>query len=849
MNKRIISMLLCAVMLITVFAGCGGQGDTPGSAEKDINKAQLVVAVNPIFAYSEEDYVIAFNDIKNAIQSDSEAATLTSMHNSTSWNWVYREGENWKQRGIYNLARWSNGRGAACKTLNAYSFDDDGTISLLGYTTGVADVVPYEGGTIPSYGVLLSASGNEEEALCYTVSKSGNITIPSGTVTAVESIDGVKTGFLAEDGTERSAVVRIIINSREYWSGELVNSAASEDGAAVTEITYPEISNIPVSEGDIIFISVELNAQLNKTDDVSKPDDTFESDDYYNLNSSTGSSGSSAPDDTKPAESGEITLLADFESRFRIIYPRETGAETLKIISAMRLNMEEILDAEQISRNDGYDETEYEILIGKTNRSESTQVYNELINARPNHAADYIVRMVGTKIVIAATTDYALQLAVDYFMDNYCKNDKSTVPSNLNYVVRENKSAIMLGGNNIASFTIRTEKYPSYMVVTAAKDLQEYIMKQTGYNMEIGKDTASSKYEILIGPNTRGLTGLSDIYGYEITLDGNTLKFNVGSTTAANEAVQVFLNDLKSNGNFKDGYKKSGKYSESAYSLSGGYGLVWYDDFTGDFKNGDLVDKTKWSSMSDTTNGPWYKLSEVQDKIDRGIGGPWITEGVDEGYVMEGMQTRPGIEGENYFLRDDCLVEVTKKSDTGYDAVRLYTGSTMNYRYGMTEARMIMATNNGACSALWASLSGNEIDVYENFGKDSFVANIHTWSPEHIDHNASGDMDHIVVEPAEGEHFYDTFHYIGYEWTDSYMAFYLDGEIFCFVDISDEKFVQFRKLIALKLANGVGTGTYSLDYNPGDYLGDNVDDFYEEQIIDFVRIYQKNDKKSVMRIK
>ena len=852
MRKRVLALIICIVMLVTSFAGCGNNVAKVDLVDKKIDKAQLVVALNPIFAYDNDDYSLAFNDVKNAVQSDSKEATLTSLTNSTNYSWAFRNSDSWKYRGIYNLANWNNGKGAVSDKINAYSFDEDGTISLLAYNTNVVDVKAYDGGTVPSYGLLLSASGKKEEAICYTVPKTGNISIPSGTVTAVESVDGIKTGFLAEDGTKRSGVVKITINSKEYWSDILVNSSASKDGTAVTELTYPAIENIPVEEGDYIFISVQLNAELNKSEDISSPSDTTDKDDKDDKEEDKNNS--QKPPVVEKEEITYLSLIHDFDSRFKIIYAADAGIETRKLVTTMREDLEKCLDTEQIARGDDFDPMEYEILVGETNREESKKVYKELREARSNHAGDFIVRMVGNKVVIAAVTDYAMQLAVDYFMTNYCKDDKSSIPSNLNKVFKEDKATVMLGSTNIASFTIKTEKYPSYMVVSAAKDFRDYILEKTGYLVSIVKGGAAKKNEILIGPNIDGLENLTNIQDYKTELKNNQLKISVGSTTAANYAIQQLMAQIEKGTKINDGYSASGTYTDKDYSLGNGYALTWYDDFTGDFeKNGDRVSNKNWTTMGDTSNGPFYELSKVTDKIANNIGGPWYTHADDpkipENYAMEGYQTRPGKEGENYFLRDDCLVEVTKKSATGYDAVRLTTQNTMNFRYGVVESRFIASTNNGACSALWFNLNANEIDVYENYGRDMFVPNLHIHKPTHIDMNATGDMPYLVITPPEGEHFYDTFHYMGFEWTDKYFEFYLDGEPICFVDISDSKFDGLRTPTAFKLANGVGTGTYGLGYQPGDFLGNDVNSFYEEQVWDFVRVYQKNEKKSVLRIK
>ena len=89
MKRRILSVIISIIMIVTTFAGCTG-GSVTKDSKKKINKAQLVVAINPIFAYDNDDYSLAFNDIKNAAQSDSKEATLTSLTKSTNYSWAFR---------------------------------------------------------------------------------------------------------------------------------------------------------------------------------------------------------------------------------------------------------------------------------------------------------------------------------------------------------------------------------------------------------------------------------------------------------------------------------------------------------------------------------------------------------------------------------------------------------------------------------------------------------------------------------------------------------------------------------------------------------------------------------------
>lgn len=834
--------MMSMVLVVLTFAGCTGFATVKkevAPAKKSVNKAQAVVAISPTLTFNNETAVAAFNDIKNAIQKDRNAATLSSLEDDTDFCWAYKTGENWKKRAIYGLDKWSNGKGTAIKTLNAYQLSDDATDSLMAYTTKVAELSAY-GETVPDYGLILSTAELEEESLIYTVPQDGNLGIEAGDIVAIEAVDGVKTGFLAEDGTGRSAILRIDINQKRYFSGTLANTTASRNGTAVTKLSYPAIDDIPVKAGDMVFFSLQFNGELNAADDITEATE----------------SNSTAPSKKDPVSEKQNTVtkigfMNKFDPRFTIVYPNSADAAVKIMVSALRSSFEEAMNADQLSENDGFDPDEYEILVGETNRPESAKAYEDLRSARTNYADDYIVRMDGKKLVIAAGSEYSLEKAIE-LVKSYCVDARSSISSDLNVVNRAEKNNLMLGDSNIGSFVIRTEKYSSYMTKSAAKELQKAVVEKTGYLIPVEKETASSEHEILIGPNTRGTKQIATVNNYEIALSGNSLTLSAGSTTAANIAVTKFAGML-ANGNIANGFYEGGTYKSGDYSLSNGYGLTWNDEFDGDWSNGNTVSPKNWTVMNDTTDGPYYRIADIQDKIKNNIGGPWLTTSVNgnpvsKGYIMEGYQTRPGIEGENFFLRDGKLVEVTKKSATGYDAVRLYTSNLMRYRYGFTEVRIKMATRNGACAAVWLSLNGNEIDLNENYGKDAYYSNLHTWSPEHIDHVAAGDMKRTWVYPESGSHFYDEFHYLGFEWTDSYIAFYLDGEITEMCDISSSKFAMFRKTTALKLANGVGTGTYSLGDNPGDYMGNNINSFREEQEVDFVRIYQKNTKKYKMLV-
>ena len=869
--KRRLAVLSVLALMLMCFSGCKNNNKTRSETDepsKNEKKAQMVVAMNPILVIDKEDAVIAYNDVKNAIKDDYTSSTLTSMDLNTGWQWVAQATDGWKKRAIYDLGKWTNGAGETVKTL-AYAYSNDRKTSLASYTIQSTSLTAYNSGSIPEYGLLVSVSSNQEEAICYTVQQDGVLTIPEGMMTAIESVAGVKTGFLAEDGTPRKAAVRIMVNNQQLWSGSFANSTAAEDGVAVTELNYPELTDIKVSQGDMVFITFKLDAQANRDADVTLPTEDEESkwtlvkrSRLVEIEETTTTTKTG--DNTK--KDGSVPIISDYESTFVLVRSSELSTEMLRIVSNMCNDMVNILKADVRVRNEDHEENKYEIVIGPMKeRPKSMEIYNELINARPNNANDFIIRLVGTKVYIIAANELSMQAAVNYFMEKFCKDDKGVIPAGFNYVYRPQVDNITFAGVNIGNYVIRTEKYPSYLVVLAAKDLQQYILKSSGYLTKIVKMTDDGKhypYEIQVGPmngsvkvTTSGQRftnktasgniniqpdGLLNVpyNAFKVNFSGNHLVINGGSQHSINAAVQRIIAELKDKKMLAKGYSLNGEY-DGGYNLSGGYALTFAEEFNykGTDQEIETAIKNRWSISNDTTPGP----TPLGD-------GKW-----DE-------QRRPGIYGENYWIQHDSnnngyLLEITKKESYGYDAGRLVSLNKMAFRYGIWETRIVMGTRNGACSAIWASSGNpypvnprNEIDVYENFGQDVVIPAIHTWAAAneggHVNHMGAGDAPHVVVRPAENEHFWDTFHYLAIEWTDKYLNFYLDGECYLSVDITPTKFKAFRNATTIKLANGVGTQDYSKNYNPFDFM-DDVSKFFEVQTVDYTRIYQtSNEGKS-----
>lgn len=917
MNKRWLAAALSAVMLIGSFSGCNG--NKPAStAKKTLEpKPQLVVAANPAVVYDDGTQSVAYNDVKTALKTDREAATLTSL-NQADWTWVTLTEENWKKRSIYGLEAWSNGVGAKATSLNAYAFSDDGTVSLLNYTKNSAQLTTYQNEEIPNAGVLFSVGGNNKEALCYVAQRDGIITIPKTSFTAISAVGNIKTGFLAEDGISRSAVLSIVVNTKTVYEGELANSVAG-NGTATTQITNPQLNDINVSAGDKIFFTLQLNATVNSAGDITTEDDDKPSN-WDNSNSGSNSNNSNTDDSSNqssevPAEDivdGKISLVDNYKSRFTVISGSDASAKTQSIGLTLRGKLESITTVAVTRRLDDSGDKGYEILVGLCDRNEAKSVYDEIVNARVNHAADFIVRMVGKKLVIMASTEMALQNAVDWFLDTYCKGPESSVPADLNYVYRPKTKNVTIGNTNIASFSIRYETYPSYITVLAATDIQNWVMQNTGYF--ISRGTKSSTNEIVLyATSDSGATAdqlkmsASENFasyqelgmnGYKIQFDGYKLYVRAGSTTAANQGVQDLLRELDKGTKIADGYTKTGTYQDKAHTLSNTYSLAWNDEFTGDYRNGTKINRNNWSfEASGPKEGCMYYLKNMLSKYEVSTldeflslelpGGPWYTPGtysvnvlgktleftVPEGQIYGGLYYVSNLadtSDSSAFIRENALVQVAT-TGLSWDrdgliyssGVGMTTQKNMNFRRGILEIRSVFNCRGGFSSTIWTK-GGEiipddkkmlEIDLIETFGQENKLEyNLHSWQIGVSDYDNGG---HIAFKEdgymagadsyssADGSKLYEAYHYYGYEWTEDYWMVLLDGEPVYTVDTTSSTYKKlFECWEELLLSTGVAAEAGYANGRGMAYMYDDLDyiaNAREEQLIDFVRIYQKDD--------
>lgn len=240
------------------------------------------------------------------------------------------------------------------------------------------------------------------------------------------------------------------------------------------------------------------------------------------------------PDDPAPdpnagtASNKELLLVKEGVAKYVIVRDYKAGGDVLNAVEQIVKAIKNFTGADVEVKecyNDREEEsdiiTENEILVGKTNRPESIAA---LANKRSN---DWVLGVYGNKLVVASPTDNGTMLAATEFLNSFVyeqgnkflvqkyleSNGKDPEGSLFSLTFKESENQAKSGtysynlyevfGARIDSFTIiYTKNLKSSEGV--AQRLQTYISKETGFALDVKKDTRCyADYEILVGPTTR----------------------------------------------------------------------------------------------------------------------------------------------------------------------------------------------------------------------------------------------------------------------------------------------------------------------------------------------------------
>lgn len=522
------------------------------------------------------------------------------------------------------------------------------------------------------------------------------------------------------------------------------------------------------------------------------------------------------------------------ESRYNVVRPDDSDITTLAsevfmgIKNTLGTSLKNVLDTNQ----DGTDA--YEILVGNTNRPESQQALYILTNEAGGYSEDYIICTIGKKICINAYTNKALSAACTYFVNNIITPD--TIKGGIKYVYKGSHDfpLVSVNGMSFGVFKIIRPRFnSSYLTQMELEKLQANILKNNGFELKIcnDADTAVSKYEIIVGnTNREGVEKITNYDEYKVTIKGNKVFLNGGSPHSTAVAVTEFIK-LLSKGNVTDADSLSGSYSATVatYDKSSYYIHAWGDDF-----DGDVIDGTKWDVITEEHYG----------------------KGADGLSGQNGKQALRVPEANE--IKNGCLYQMQYYDDKAYYGGTIRSNNHMKFMGGYLEHSCITPDNPASWNTCWMSnvedngIIGPEIDLNENFGSPNVSdANAHVWpkpsakeygwehrSFDHIHPNQSK----YKVQTADGQNLNTGFHTFGFLWTEDYIAFTGDGEIYCDLDLNAAGYEDYKMAfttVAVKviIAASPGVGSGPKDKSSPEHWERSKSDY----VTDYLHIYQLDD--------
>ncbi len=565
---------------------------------------------------------------------------------------------------------------------------------------------------------------------------------------------------------------------------------------------------------------------------------------------------------------------------YSIVRPGENGdakiADAAKIIrTAIKDNFDVSVSFLKDVTVEDYDNN-YEILVGETNREESSIAIKRLEANRIANYNDFIVKVINDKICIYSKNLTVLNYACQWFADTFCKDLESwgKLKSNYEFIYEHTGDIAVVpnhvSDNEIGVYHVVLPRYASYLYGMVAEDLVKY-HQDLGYVPQMFEDIIDKEqeYEILIGDCDREASKSVTAQGdnFVIKVIGKKIVIKGGNDLATREGALYLFEEIKKSSesgqgfNWSDGHTINGKY---VGDQPDDYTLNWYDEFEATNINYD-----KWSDYLNYANTTTH---------DSQNGGTLFW------YNCYGESKYTGPNLQNLMYQSDGNLHLCTQNLDGknFAGALISTSTTMIYRYGLIEIREKFADEPAACS-LWQNgantssdlfkhwtiaglnqdrSSMTEMDIFEDYGQlNYFTSTLHKWwSQVRVDgtrvasghsslsgiakyHADDNNVKQVYDTERYGDKLNDTYHTMSCYWDGTQIRFAIDGKSYLTVNYLD--------------ANTSASSYCLMDYlimscrmSQGGYCSVNYDNDVHPKLIeakvDYVRIYQREDQNSQM---
>ena len=233
--------------------------------------------------------------------------------------------------------------------------------------------------------------------------------------------------------------------------------------------------------------------------------------------------GTTTTPTVQSASSTELEIIKDGKTTYSIVYKNKTNdkekamaeylQETLETLTGAKLNL--IADSSAAVAN--------EIVVGTTARDMNVD------KSVLEKDEAFLIRVIGTKIVIMGGTSAGTERGVRYFTQNYVdENGNVTVSSDLDLLKGNDPKvkSVTIAGNALSEYVIRIPADAGGNVVYAAEQLQSYLEKATDERLEIAKGETDAARLIDLKADPDGKLGTD---GFRIAVESGNLNIYGGS--------------------------------------------------------------------------------------------------------------------------------------------------------------------------------------------------------------------------------------------------------------------------------------------------------------------------------
>ena len=414
--------------------------------------------------------------------------------------------------------------------------------------------------------------------------------------------------------------------------------------------------------------------------------------------------------------------------KYELIYADGVSYEVENAFSSFSAELYKLTGVRKVIHSDSEssaNDNEYEILVGDTNRAQSTEAKTAL------DGLSFSITKNGNKIVIVATNMLILEDAVNYFAANLKKLDDGTVEYPTNYTYNEYQALELVTDGKANYSIVFTDFYNNINKHTDSardefgftrikvKELAGDLKAMTGVSFDYYAENmmSSSKKEIIIGKLNGDTNDYfeyhesgvylkdGDIYIYGHNHEGieyalksfltrvsryNKIEKDKYSILCQKEGYKFSNSDIKYDIPLPDNMNYEGAYTAANNGIYLVYENTSLDAFESYSEKLKAAGFTQYFNRKASTNyfAGFYKGDDAAWVY-------YIDDRKELRIVFEEYQPLPNIETEGTKVQDAYLTQMgVSYRDEGKISDKTYDGNGMGYIIGLEDGRYIIIDGN-----------------------------------------------------------------------------------------------------------------------------------------------------------